>query len=186
MADIKSIIVTKGIADELRRVPSCIKVELNGAPYDPKTNAYTTIDVTQTTTFKIASECTQEARMAIQTDLASSWVQFILDADTNKEITLNPAQTVITKNGMLGAYPVGVSAIVGTNVFVENFDVIVKDNSSCFDLNEAIYDLQSVEKVAGTITNKVKDQTVSQIVIDKTEVNIPVNDSLFVKPAVKK
>ncbi|MCX6286850.1 MAG: hypothetical protein NTY96_07035 [Bacteroidetes bacterium] len=40
--------------------------------------------------------------------------------------------------------------------------------------------------MAGTITNKVKEQTVSQIVIDKTEVNIPVSDSLFVKPAVKK
>ncbi|MCX6283570.1 MAG: hypothetical protein NTW31_04960 [Bacteroidetes bacterium] len=40
--------------------------------------------------------------------------------------------------------------------------------------------------IAGTITSKVKEQTVSQVVIDKTEFNIPVNDSLFVKPAVKK
>lgn len=40
--------------------------------------------------------------------------------------------------------------------------------------------------MAGTITSKVKEQTVSQVVVEKTEVNIPVSDSLFVKPVVKK
>ncbi|MEI6883471.1 MAG: hypothetical protein WCO02_03225 [Bacteroidota bacterium] len=40
--------------------------------------------------------------------------------------------------------------------------------------------------MAGTITNKIKDQTVSQLVIDKSEVNVPVSDSLFIKPVVKK
>ncbi|MCX6280766.1 MAG: hypothetical protein NTU51_02260 [Bacteroidetes bacterium] len=40
--------------------------------------------------------------------------------------------------------------------------------------------------IAGNITSKVKEQTVSQVVIDKTEFNIPVSDSLFVKPAIKK
>ncbi|MEI6887835.1 MAG: hypothetical protein ACOYM0_09230 [Bacteroidales bacterium] len=40
--------------------------------------------------------------------------------------------------------------------------------------------------MAGSISNKIKDQVVSQIVFDKAEVNIPVSDSLFMKPAVKK
>ena len=40
--------------------------------------------------------------------------------------------------------------------------------------------------MAGTITNKIKDQTVNQIVIDKTDVNPAVSDSIFIKPVVKK
>jgi len=40
--------------------------------------------------------------------------------------------------------------------------------------------------IAGTITNKVKEQTVSQVVIEKTEVNPAVSDTLFIKPVVKK
>jgi len=35
-----------------------------------------------------------------------------------------------------------------------------------------------------TISTKIKEQTVSQVVIDKTEVNVTINDSIFVKPAV--
>ena len=33
-----------------------------------------------------------------------------------------------------------------------------------------------------TITNKMKEQTVSSIVIEKIEINLPVSDSLFIKP----
>jgi hypothetical protein len=40
--------------------------------------------------------------------------------------------------------------------------------------------------IAGTITNKIKDQTVSQIVIEKVDVNPAINDSIFVKPVTKK
>jgi len=40
--------------------------------------------------------------------------------------------------------------------------------------------------IAGTMTTKIKDQTVSQIVTEKTEVNVPVSDSLFIKPIEKK
>jgi len=39
--------------------------------------------------------------------------------------------------------------------------------------------------MVGTISNKVKDQVVSQVVFDKAEVNIPVSDSLFMKPSHK-
>ena len=39
--------------------------------------------------------------------------------------------------------------------------------------------------MASTITSKVKDQVVSQIVIDKVETNLPVDDSLFIKPVKK-
>jgi len=40
--------------------------------------------------------------------------------------------------------------------------------------------------MASTITNKMKDQVVSQLVIEKTELNLPVSDSLFIKPVVTK
>ena len=40
--------------------------------------------------------------------------------------------------------------------------------------------------MASTFTNQVKEQTVSQIVIDKSEVNLAVSDSLFIKPVIKK
>ena len=36
-----------------------------------------------------------------------------------------------------------------------------------------------------TITNKMKEQVVSQMVIDKIEFNLPVSDSLFMKPVKK-
>jgi hypothetical protein len=39
--------------------------------------------------------------------------------------------------------------------------------------------------MAGTVTTKIKDQTVSQIVIDSTEINLAVSDSIFMKPVVK-
>jgi outer membrane lipoprotein-sorting protein len=39
--------------------------------------------------------------------------------------------------------------------------------------------------MAKTTTNKIKDQTVSQIQMDKVEINLPVSDSLFVKPVKK-
>jgi outer membrane lipoprotein-sorting protein len=39
--------------------------------------------------------------------------------------------------------------------------------------------------MAKTMTNKFKGQTVSQIEIGKTEINLPVSDSLFVKPVKK-
>jgi len=39
--------------------------------------------------------------------------------------------------------------------------------------------------MAKTITNKVKDQTVNQFVMDHMEINLPVSDSLFVKPVKK-
>ncbi|MFA6268313.1 MAG: hypothetical protein WC652_00710 [archaeon] len=151
----QSIIVTPGIADEIKRIPSCIKVTLNNKPYDSATNAYTTIDVTEKAIVKVTSECAETARVNIETDLSSMpMMQFELAAGAEQALTLDPATTVIVKNGMLGAYPVGVSSIVGTNKFVEHFDVIVKDKTSCFDLNEAIYDLKSVEQVAGVINNK--------------------------------
>jgi hypothetical protein len=40
--------------------------------------------------------------------------------------------------------------------------------------------------MATTITNKMKDQVISQLVIEKTELNLPVSDSLFMKPVVNK
>ena len=39
--------------------------------------------------------------------------------------------------------------------------------------------------MAKIITNKFKDQTVSQIEMDKTVINLPVSDSLFMKPVKK-
>ena len=39
--------------------------------------------------------------------------------------------------------------------------------------------------MAKTITNKFKGQTVSQIELDKTEINVPISDSLFMKPVKK-
>jgi hypothetical protein len=39
--------------------------------------------------------------------------------------------------------------------------------------------------IAKTNTNKFKGQTVSQVETDKMEINIPVSDSLFVKPLKK-
>ena len=40
--------------------------------------------------------------------------------------------------------------------------------------------------IAGTVTNKVKDQTMSQLVFEKIEIGLPVSDSIFMKPVVKK
>ena len=40
--------------------------------------------------------------------------------------------------------------------------------------------------MACTITSKMKEQTVSQVEIDKIDINVPVSDSLFIKPVVKK
>jgi hypothetical protein len=40
--------------------------------------------------------------------------------------------------------------------------------------------------VVTTVTNKFKGQTMSQLVIEKTEVNVAAPDSLFVKPEIKK
>ncbi len=39
--------------------------------------------------------------------------------------------------------------------------------------------------MAKTITNKYKEQTASQVEITKVEINVPVSDSLFVKPVKK-
>jgi hypothetical protein len=39
--------------------------------------------------------------------------------------------------------------------------------------------------IAKTITNKYKEQTSSQIEITKIDINIPVSDSLFIKPLKK-
>ena len=39
--------------------------------------------------------------------------------------------------------------------------------------------------MAKTMTNKFKEQTTSQIEITKVDINLPVSDSLFVKPVKK-
>jgi hypothetical protein len=39
--------------------------------------------------------------------------------------------------------------------------------------------------MAKTMTNKYKGQTVSQIEIEKVDINLPISDSLFMKPVKK-
>lgn len=54
--------------------------------------------------------------------------------------------------------------------------------SECFFSN---YSEFNGVQMAKTTTNKFKGQTVSQVEMDKMEINLPVNDSLFVKPVKK-
>lgn len=118
-------------------------------------NANATIDVTQKLNFTLTSECEEQARITIESDLTVlPSKQFTLESGGETTLTLDPTATVISKNGMLGVYPVKVTSLSTAQTTSTLFDVVVKDDSSCFDLSSAIFDLRSTNKTSGTITNK--------------------------------
>ena len=106
---------------------------------------------------------------------------------------------LIGKEDMEGssAYKIKVSKANGDvdNYFIDAENYILLKTSSKVKIqgneteSESLFtnykDINGV-LVAETITTKIKDQTVSQIMIEKVEINQAVNDSIFVKPLVKK
>jgi outer membrane lipoprotein-sorting protein len=106
---------------------------------------------------------------------------------------------LIGKEDMEGssAYKIKVSKANGDidNYFIDAENYILLKTSSKVKIqgneteNESLYtnykDINGV-LLAETITTKIKDQTVSQIMIEKVEINQAINDSIFVKPVVKK
>lgn len=151
----KEIIVSSALPDDLAQVPNCVKIKLNGADYDVERNSLSSIDVTQTISFKLVSECDENVLVTFNTDLTvSPYKQFRLDSLSEQQFTLSPAAVIAANGGMLGAYPVEVASLINGRRAVEVFDVILSDRTSCFDLNQAIFDLRTTGQISSTVTNK--------------------------------
>jgi hypothetical protein len=152
---VKEIKVVSALPDEIIPVSECVHALISGADASTMPQAVINLDVNQTGSFTVKSECDSVRKINIQSDLEVSSKQFDLGAGEAKIIGVNPAPGVALKNGMLGAYPVLITSTSGGEISrVALIDVVVKDSTSCFDLDKAIYDLRATGKISGKITNK--------------------------------
>ncbi|MFA5763527.1 MAG: hypothetical protein WC915_01815 [archaeon] len=128
----------------------CLKVELNNTPYIPN-HTTQTLNVGETTTLKLKSDCDIERIVKLHTDLGLSELTTIIPAKNTKTITL----TATPRGNLLGVYPVQVFTNNGSVAKqIAQVDIIVKDPSSCFDLEQAIFDMRTTGKLSSKVTNK--------------------------------
>lgn len=110
----------------------------------------TTLNKGQTTEMTINSTCGQQKTIFLHTDLSTSQKTIQLEPQTNQAITI----TATPRGELLGAYPLQVILIDGSRYQqLKHMDIIIKDPSSTFDLENAIFDLTTLNQMESYITN---------------------------------
>ncbi len=110
-----------------------------------------TLNKSATSTFTINSaECDEERVVFLYTDLVTSARTITIQPQSSQTVTI----TATPRGNLLGAYPLQIMTIYGSSYKqIKHLDIIVKDQSSCFDLENAIFDLTTIDEIASKITN---------------------------------
>jgi len=141
-------------------VPDCINVKIRGTDIKTLTTppvVYASVG-SSGEKFTIDSNCADERKIIIVSDLgvSPSNTFIIKPGDPAVEVTLtDPAAVVVSRSGMLGAYPMQIMQVIGRTKFnqVGFIDVVVSDASSMFSISNPILDMRSSNSVNGVITN---------------------------------
>ncbi|MFT4326640.1 MAG: hypothetical protein ACMXYK_04015 [Candidatus Woesearchaeota archaeon] len=111
----------------------------------------TTLNKGQTTTFTINSTCSEQKTIFLHTELSTSQKTIHLDPNTSQTITT----TATPRGELLGAYPLQIILINGPRYQqLKHIDIIIKDPSSDFELENAIFDLTTNPQINSYVTNK--------------------------------
>ena len=146
--------ITNPFPDPPPIVPECLSVLISGVEMN-ESNSVKTLNAYSTTSFSIDSNCDVDRDVIINS---------LLPITPNHNITLTPGEkkqlTITAKpdNNVLGIYPVKLISDNETRVItLGTIDIIIKDPNSCFDLEQAIFDLRTIGKLSSKVTNKCFD-----------------------------
>ena len=108
------------------------------------------INIGATQTFTITSTCTIDRTVFINTDQLVTQKQPTITAGGSVQITV----TGTAKDGIIGAYPLTVQTVNGSNnAIIGKIDVVVSDPNSCFVLDSTIFDLSMVDSISSAVNN---------------------------------
>lgn len=101
-----------------------------------------------TATFNITEICGQEKRIGLVSDLPLTEIDFVLQPNTTRTITL----TATPKDNVLGVYPI---RIFDKSLIKEagTIDIVIKDSNNCFELEQAIFDFKNTDIISSKINN---------------------------------
>ncbi|MFA5763601.1 MAG: hypothetical protein WC915_02215 [archaeon] len=143
------VTVTNPFPSQVKVAPSCLGVWYDNSKIELD-NFVVSSDVNGVRSFVIKSGCEKSVHVSFVSELSLSALGY--DVNTGGQVTLSVTAT--PQNGVLGVYPVGVFSDEAGVSKLMNVDFIVKDPSSCFDLEQAIYDLKNTGEISSKVTNK--------------------------------
>jgi hypothetical protein len=127
----------------------CLSIKLNNQNYVPNQTVQT-LNKGEITNLKIISACDINRIVKLYSDLDLSQITTTIPANTSKNIVI----TANPRGNLFGVYPVQVFANNGSVVKeIALVDIIVKDPDSCFDLEQAIFDMTTTGKISSKVTN---------------------------------
>jgi hypothetical protein len=127
---------------ELNEPQNCLEINTNTS------NNIITLNVEENANFSITEICGENKRIELITDLRLSNIDFEIKANQTENITV----TATPKDNVFGVYPIRIfdkSLLREAGVV----DVVIKSNN-CFKLEQAIFDLTSIEEISSKITNE--------------------------------
>lgn len=182
------IIVSDPFPEQASEIPPCLKVKINGVDIFGTINPVINIDVNATNKYFEVEYSTdnnycsgEDILVGVLTDLdASPYLRFVIKQGETKTIPLLAHNTVQTRGGMLGAYPVKIEAL-STSSVRQNwfFDAIVTDPTNPFEFSQYIFDFRSTEQINAIIKNNAfsgrKDNYYPQLDIGTNTVSLSYN-----------
>ena len=175
-------IIVSGFVSRLPEplVPECLTVKVGGVL--TTTNYFSSLNLGkgQQGTIVIDSNCEEERIVAIKSDVPVSELSFTIQPKSTKAISVTATPRKDTKNeiDLLGAYPLQIFTLNGTALTQLGFiDVIISDSSSCFELQNAVFDLRTIDQLSSAIINKCfsgrKDNYNPKMTLSTNSVSMP-------------
>ncbi len=165
----KIIVLKRILQPVITNAPqTCIEVNTSGS------NNLISLNVDESSSFTIKETCGQEKNISLVSDLLLSEISFTLSANETKTISL----TATIRDGLLGVYPI---RVYDRSLLREAgmIDVVIKDPNSCFDLEQAIFDFTTTNKISSKITNNCfegrKDNFYPKLDISTNSVSLTFN-----------
>jgi hypothetical protein len=146
---IKQVVVTDPFSSQVLVASSCLSVWYDNSKI-VLDNFVVSSDVGGVKSFVIKSDCERSVHVSFFSELSLSALRY--DINAGGQVTLSITAT--PQNNILGVYPIEIFSNESGVTKLMNVDFIVKDPTSCFDLEQAIYDLKNVGELSSKVTNK--------------------------------
>jgi hypothetical protein len=144
----KIIKLSSSLPIEEEVLESCIDIKVNGLSINE--NNVVTTNKGEEVSFEFISNCSSDEKISFATDLERT--------DSIIELGAGQSKTTILiaepRGDLLGVYPVQIMSLNETSFKQIAFmDIVIKDPSSEFDLEQAIFDLRETDKISSKVTN---------------------------------
>ncbi|HNV01632.1 MAG TPA: glycine zipper domain-containing protein, partial [archaeon] len=128
----------------------CLSISVGETNVSTNDNYFVALDKGNSQIVTVDSNCSNERTISVVSDLELSEISIIVPANSQKSFTI----TATPRDSLLGAYPVQVVTVNGTRYSqLAYFDVVISDSSSCFELENAVFDFREINSINSKITN---------------------------------